>query len=492
MKTTLLRRIAPALLLATLCVATACSDKDEGAPQPGPDEAVDRWMADYLTTHYLWNEAMQRITPDYGLGYEAFLDRVLRDIAAQGDVNHDDGHWENGVRKYFYSNVERRPVSEAKLTRNTHRTAVGTGVTYLFYGSVNNDGKAPYYLQVRTVSPHAPAGRAGLRRGDYILEIDGSPITDWSAAADRLRDSKTTLTVSVAETLRGETRDLRFAAASYDDNPVWASKVLTAFDGTRVGYLCYDAFNYYYDDKLLAAFASLRDQQPEELILDLRYNGGGHVVSSAVLATLVAGDALRGEVFATTFYNAARMAAGERTDRYCIGEADYGNGSYEPIAGALASALGLRRVYVLCTASTASASELFINGLRGLGVEVRLIGGTTNGKNVGMEPRTRSFDGYEYEFNPITFYSVNAQGFRDYGDGFAPQVAIDEKRVLVYDWGDERDMFLAAALTWIGQGTKPGDQLRAGTRTRAAGDSHPVPAAARPLDGMIRLPAYDL
>ncbi len=484
-----MRRIVPALLLAMLWMAPACSDKNDDTPTSGPDEAVEKWMADYMTSHYLWNEAMERVTPDYSLGYEAFLARLLRDIAAQNDINHDDGHWENGVRKYFYSNVERRSLSEAKLSRGTHQMTVGTGVSYLFYGSVNNDGKAPYYLQVRAVSPHAPAGRAGLVRGDYILRINGAPIAEWDKAADLLRDSKSTLTVSVAKSLRGATVDLRFAAASYADDPVWASKVLTASDGTQVGYVCYDAFNYYYDEALIAAFADLRSRQVKELILDLRYNGGGHVVSSAVLATLVGGNALQGGVFARTSYNASRTAAGERIDRYCIGTADYGNGSYAPIAAALSSALGLNRVYILCTGSTASASELVINGLRGLDVEVRLIGTKTNGKNVGMEPRTRTFDGYEYEFSPITFYSANARGFRDYGDGFAPQVAVDEASVPTYDWGDERDAFLAAALAWIGQGVKPDG--RSAAQTRAVGEMHPVPAPARPLDGMIRLPEYE-
>lgn len=484
---TCFRRIFAAVLLAALAAAASCS-KEDGPAKGGADEEIDRWMADYMTSHYLWSEAMPYVTPDYALGYEEFLDKLLRDIAARNDVNHDDGHWENGVRSYFYSNVERRPASEAKLTRGTHRTTVGTGIDYLFYGSVNGRG-APYYLQVRSVSPCSPAGRAGLQRGDYILLVDGLPISDWQQTAATIRESKTMLTLSVAKSLDGATTDLSFSAASYADDPVWESKVIVAADGTKVGYLCYDAFNYYYDDELIAAFAYFKSQGVRELVVDLRYNGGGHVVSSAVLATLVAGASREGEVFAHTSYNARRTAAGERADLYAFGTSDYGNGSYAPIASALTAALGLERVYVLCTGSTASASELFINGLRGVGIDVRLIGATTNGKNVGMEPRTRTFGDYEYDFSPITFYSANARGFRDYGDGFPAQVEVNEARVGVYGWGDERDAFLAAALAWIGQGAKPAG-LPAATLTRASDELHAVAPPHKPLEGMIRLPEY--
>lgn len=494
-KTSPARRLLLLLSAVMLC-APACSEKDGGGePAPGPDEQIDRWMADYMTTHYLWAEAMPLVTPDYTLGYEAFLDKLLLDIAARNDINHDDGHWENGVRQYFYSNIERRPASAA-ATRGTHRTEVGTGIDYLFYGSIAGDKKAPYYLQVRSVSPHSPAGRAGLRRGDYILRVDGQPISDWNRTARQLRDSKSKLILSVAESLRGETEDVSFTAGSYADNPVWKSEVLTIADGTKVGYLCYDAFNYYYDDALIAACADLKARGAGELVLDLRYNGGGHVVSSAVMATLVAGAPREGELFARTSYNARRTAASERVDRYAIGTADIGNGSYAPIAAALPAALGLERVYVLCTGSTASASELVINGLRGIDLDVRLIGTTTNGKNVGMEPRTRTFDGYEYEFSPITFYSANKKGFRDYGNGFAPQVTVDEQKVAVYDFGDPRDAFLSAALAWIEQGVRPAafstsvHAAEPGSPASLSTDVHAVPAPKRPLDGMIRLQEY--
>lgn len=72
---------------------------------------------------------------------------------------------------------------------------------------------------------------------------------------------------------------------------------------------------------------------------------------------------------------------------------------------------------------------MVINGLRGLDIEVNLIGQTTNGKNVGMEGVMRSFYNHEFLLYPVTFYVENAKGFRDYSTGFVPDVEIDDSAI---------------------------------------------------------------
>ncbi len=185
--------------------------------------------------------------------------------------------------------------------------------------------------------------------------------------------------------------EISVTASSYADNPVWFRKTFDLDDGRKVGYICYGSFNYHFDDKLIDAFREFKNEQISELVVDLRYNGGGHVVSSTVLGTLVAGSKHSGEVYARTTYNADRKS--ETPDVYKLGVAQYNesnsNARHSKIAEALDSSVGLDRIFVLCTGNTASASELLVNGLRGLGVEVNLIGLTTNGKNVGMEPQKK-------------------------------------------------------------------------------------------------------
>ncbi len=483
--------IAFALLFALL--GAGCSKEEPSRPEPNPepsetsDAEIDRWMFDYMKTHYLWNEAVKKVKPDYTLEYEEFLADVLTKVAAQNDVNHDDGHWEKGKRSYFYSNIQRYKASAATAgirTRGTREQADGLGIEMMFYASLNDDGKsAPYAFMVAAVAPGSPADKKGLKRGDLISRVGGAEIknSNLEDCWEKLMTTESgTVKVALYDMNTDKTgSDISITAASYDDNPVWMRKTITTDSGKKVGYLCYGSFNYYYDDKLIEAFKKFREEGINELVLDLRYNGGGHVVSSAVLATLIAGNDYQGKVYARTTYNANRKS--ETSDVYKLGVAEYNTpGSkyrHDKIATALASAIGLQRVHVLCTGDTASASELVVNGLRGLDFEVRLIGSTTNGKNVGMEPLEKTFGDYNYDFSPITFYIENAKGFRDYGDGFRPDVEAEdfllyqnaEKQIYGIDWGDEEhDEMLFYAMKWIETGAKPVPEKKA-VATRAFG-----------------------
>ena len=128
---------------------------------------------------------------------------------------------------------------------------------------------------------------------------------------------------------------------------------------------------------------------------------------------------------------------------------------YEPIERALQHALGLKKIYVLVSETTASASEMVINGLRGLDIEVNLIGMPTNGKNVGMEGVVRSFHNYDFLLFPVSFYIENAKGFRDYSDGFTPDVQIDDSAIYPGEFGTMMDQLGYLALQWIKTDNKP-------------------------------------
>lgn len=92
---------------------------------------------------------------------------------------------------------------------------------------------------------------------------------------------------------------------------------------------------------------------------------------------------------------------------------------------------------------------MVINGLRGLGLEVNLIGQRTNGKNVGMEGVVRSFYNYDFYLYPVSFYIKNAKGFGDYASGFVPDVEIDDSAIYPGEFGTMEDQLGYIALTWI-------------------------------------------
>lgn len=224
----------------------------------------------------------------------------------------------------------------------------------------------------------------------------------------------------------------------------------------KIGYMVYNGFDAAYDDDLLDSLRKFRDAGITDLVLDLRYNGGGHVISAKMLATCIAGEKCRGEVFQYYRYNDGRMADPAKTQKqtgntYDQGKAlFYENFSYGNYYGADLTqyALDLPRIYVLTTGSTASSSEAVINGLRGIDVGVTLIGEKTNGKNVGMEIDKFDDGDYSYELAPITFEGYNAKEETVNPAGLAVDYAVADWNNRLVDFGPEEPM-LAKALSLI-------------------------------------------
>ena len=201
-------------------------------------------------------------------------------------------------------------------------------------------------------------------------------------------------------------------------------------------------------------------------MLDLRYNGGGYLYIANELAFMIAGPArTSGQVFERLRYNDKRSSdnANGNTpfiDTACLPDANFRCTSAQPLP-----TLNLARVHLLVGGSTCSASESIINGLRGVDVEVRLIGNSTCGKPYGFTAR----DNCGISYFPIEFEGVNAKGFGDYADGFAPQCAADDD--LSRALGDPTEGRLATALHLRATGNcplPPATPLSAQPRTRSA------------------------
>jgi hypothetical protein len=296
-------------------------------------------------------------------------------------------------------------------------------------------GRPDRPLYVRYVEPASPAGLAGIGRGDQVLALNGRSTPEVIAADD--------FSALTAKTV-GETLDLRLRTAAgfervvslrsavYPLRPVDGKAVLPLPGGRQVGYLYVHQMIDQASPRMMEAFSDFRVAGVSELVLDLRYNGGGLVSVGRDLASLMAGAAVVGQPYAKLVYN--RQQSGSDVT-YAFGASEL--------------ALTLKRVYVLAGRRTCSASEQVINGLRGVGVEVVLIGETTCGKPVGWNPRNQCGNTYSI----VNFESVNALGRGRYFDGFAPTCAVAE------DWlqatGSARDALMAAALSHIETGRCP-------------------------------------
>ena len=281
------------------------------------------------------------------------------------------------------------------------------------------------------VEPLSPAAAAGLQRGDTVLSIDGfSP-------ANIVNGSLTSVTTSgvarifTLENAAGVSRTVRVVSRLYLLSPVLTDKVLTAASGAKVGYLAYQEFSTQSLPALGAAFNRFRAAGVTELIVDLRYNGGGSVTVARALASMMGGSDLAGKIFASIRFNAQNTAS----------DFDY------PFVSTTASlpALpldGLAQVVFITSPNTASASELVVNSLYPF-KKVVTIGAATFGKPFGFQPRSACNTVY----NAVNFESFNAAGAGRYTSGLAATCSVPDD--LSKALGDPAEKRIAAALGYI-------------------------------------------
>ncbi|MCP3675372.1 MAG: peptidase, partial [Gammaproteobacteria bacterium] len=228
-----------------------------------------------------------------------------------------------------------------------------------------------------------------------------------------------TFTVRDIGASQAEDRQITLQATEVTADPVPMVDTFSTASG-NVGYMLFFDHNFVSEDKLYDAMSELANDNVNDLILDLRYNGGGYLYIASQLSYMIAGaNATDGKTFEEIRFN----------DKYP--DTDPVTGSqlspvpfYNSISqysdnyaqGTALPQLNLDRVFILATDSTCSASEAIINGLRGIDVEVILIGDTTCGKPYGFY----ATDNCGTTYFTIQFDGINDKGIGGYSDGFSP------------------------------------------------------------------------
>jgi hypothetical protein len=323
-------------------------------------------------------------------------------------------------------------------------------------------------LHVRSVEPQGPAATAGVRRGDQVLALNGRSAAEIIAADDFAalvaeREGQV-LTVQL-RAADGSERSVSLTAAVFGLTPVPYRDVLTTDGGRRVGYVIVNQMIDAGFADLLQAFARFRNEGVQDVVLDLRYNGGGLVSFGALVASHVAGARGLGRDAAVLRYNAALAPTRDLA---------------VPFQN-VSAGLGLPRAYVLAGRRTCSASEQVVSALRGVGIEVVLVGETTCGKPVGSNPVP---DGCGLTYSIINFESVNARGEGRWFDGFAPSCPVPEDfRVRL---GDPAEPLLRAALGHVDHGQCGAVTSAEAERRRALAAPARLRAPAAPEPGERR------
>jgi C-terminal processing protease CtpA/Prc len=312
---------------------------------------------------------------------------------------------------------------EGQLQGTTNNNGVEFGL------SRKSTGSSELFGWVRYIIPNSDASTKNIKRGEIFYGVNGTQLT-VNNYQSLLFGSNNDYTLNMADinggafTPNGKT--VALTKTVLDENPILINKVIVS-GSRKIGYLMYNGFYSNYDSQLNTAFGTLKSQGITDLVLDLRYNGGGSIQTSTRLASMITG-AFTGQVFAKEQWNAKIESYFEANDPESLKNLFVDKIGTTPI-----NSLNMTKIYILTSASTASASELVINGLKPY-ITVVQIGNVTVGKNVGSVTlydsptfgKENRNPNHRYAMQPLVLKIVNGAGFGDYQSGLVPTFELKE------------------------------------------------------------------
>jgi carboxyl-terminal processing protease len=395
-----------AVLTASLgWLAAACAPADPfdfGGPRSCEVPDQNEWIYGLMQQAYLWSDELPAIDP---LDYDT-PSAMVSDLR----VGHD--RWSRVADK-ARSDALFKEGKVVSLGFRTRRDAEDRVV-------------------VATVDAGSPAAAAAMQRGDVIQTIGGlaiEQIDEEERWGDIYGEAEPGVVVELqVEARGGEVRTVSLVKdwISLDTVPVTN---LLEVDGRPVGYIAFSTFVDTSIDALNTAFAELRHAGAREVVVDLRYNGGGLVIVARHFMHLLVGAVAEDEIAYRVRYN---DAFSDENDERVLMRLDQ-------------TLPHLDHVVFLTTSSTLSASELLINAVAAH-VPVSIVGGTTGGKPVG----SRHFEFCDQIAVPVTFRLLNADDRGDYFDGLLPTCAAPDD--LTHPLGDAEEASLATALNYLATG----------------------------------------
>lgn len=395
-------------LMVTAFAIQGCDDLDD------TDVPVYDFVWKGMNLYYLWKDEVPALS-DNRFESQGELNSYLQGFSSPEDLFSSLLYKPNQVDKWSVI------FSDYRVLENALQGVVkSNGVEY---GLREVTGSATdIYGYVRYILPNSDASGKPIQRGDLFRSVNGVNLTRDNYLSLL---SQTTYTLDLAEfvsgTLTPTGEHITLTKTEYAENPVYQVSVHQT-GSHKIGYLMYNGFYSNYNNELNAAFGELKGQNITDLVLDLRYNGGGSVRTATYLASMITGQ-FTGQLFSKQQWNNKVQAHYESVAPETLREnfqSQLGNGT-------AINSLNLTKVYILTTNDTASASELLINCLQPY-IDVVVIGDTTKGKNVGSVTLYDSDDfgangrssEHTYAMQPIVLKTLNKNNFGNYSDGIEP------------------------------------------------------------------------
>ncbi|KUJ61792.1 peptidase S41 [Flavobacteriaceae bacterium CRH] len=453
----LLRSILLLFLLAFSL--QSCEDQDDvDAPA---DLQINDFVWKGLNQFYLWQGDVPVLADDRFSTQEA-LNSYLRGYSKPESLFED--LLNKPISKFpkgeaidrFSWIVEDYSVLEGELQGTTKNDGIDFRLSYKPGSSTDLVGF------VRYIIPNSNASTKDIKRGDLFTGINGTQLTISNYQTLLAADSYTlNMATYDGNSINTNGKTVALTKTTLDENPILINKVITS-GSHKIGYLMYNGFYANYDAQLNDAFGQLAAQGITELILDLRYNGGGSVQTATRLASMITGQ-FKDQIFAKEKWNDKVNSYFESEDPESLN-----NRFVDNINGTPLNSLRLTKVYIVTTNGTASASELVINGLAPY-IQVVQVGDVTVGKNVGSVTlydsetftKTKVNPNHKYAMQPLVLKIVNATGFGEYTNGLQPTYQQLEYISTLGVLGDPSEPLLNATISAItGAATKKVQQDR--------------------------------
>jgi carboxyl-terminal processing protease len=451
-------QFSPESTFAAQCVAPR-TGTDPTTSKPYPDRQgtlLDElnWLRSWTNDLYLWYSEVQDQNPANFTTDASYFD-VLKTTATTAS-----GHPKDKFH-FTYPTATWEALSQSG-------TQPGYGVDFVILAAA-----PPRNVLVGYTEPLAPStnAAANLARGAKVLTVDGVDLVNASDQASvntlnaglRPQSVGESHTFSILDAGATTPRTVTLVSADVTETPVQNVHTLTTPGGSLVGYMLFNDHLATAESELVSAFAQLQSAGITDLVLDIRYNGGGYLDIASEVAYMIAGPSRTlGQTFELTQFNAKYPTVDPVTGAAItpLGFHSTTQG-FSTTSGQPLPTVNLARVFVLTGPSTCSASESIINSLQGINVQVIQVGSTTCGKPYGFYPA----DNCGVTYFSIQFQGVNAQGFGDYPDGFTPANTVSAQGFLLpgcsvaddftHALGDSAEGLLASALSYQVNGVCP-------------------------------------
>lgn len=456
-----MKNITPYCLLVIFTLLTNCSknDRDDNEVDLGSntDVEVHDFIWTELNQYYFWQEEVENLADSKKDNATEYL-RYLEEIEDPSNFFDSLKHPED---RFSW-------IDDNYVNLENQLAGISSSNGMKFYVTRQCSGCDELVAVVTYVLPESDAAQKGIERGDLITAVDGQDLNS-SNYVNLLYGDSTSYTVNLADynaasdsfNSSGESVTLD-KIENFQENPIHKNIILDE-GGRKVAYLMYNKFLSGFNQELIDTFSEFTAENVTELVLDLRYNGGGSVQTCIYLASMITGQ-FTGEIFSKQVWNSKLLAYFEEINNNSNDNDDYELNNYfvsTTTDGVTLPSLNLNNIYVLTSGRSASASELLINGLAPY-INVVQIGDTTYGKNVAsitlydyvdLNNRVKN-PNHTYAMQPIVLKSANSADFTDYGNGLTPDVVLKERSTNLGTLGSSNEPLLALALSQINASRK--------------------------------------